>query len=399
MRSSVVDAVVAVGEVSLDLARELAPLRALRLRQPRRQPARPRRAADGHPGHGRGRQAPAAAGRRRLGALRRGGLGARRRVRGAAHGRASRRRLPPRGQRLARRAGAAARAARRSCRGRSGSRSSPRPPRRLGAAWPAAAAGERGARRAGRAPGPRRGRAGRAGRRRAAGRRARGRRRAARSRRCPIRGATARSALLVCSRRGDPAVLERGARGLRRRRRRGRRPPQLRAARDPARALGARARARPAGASRGARRAGARPAARVQIAALASPRPCSRARASRPTRCAPSWPCSGAPPRRTARTPLEELRARAAWPDVPPPADLVDAAVAALGRERRRRAEPPAACDSWPVAGKSDLAASPAYALTRAGAHARSRGWTRCWPGARRTRPRPRRARGRPAVP
>ncbi len=31
-----------------------------------------------------------------------------------------------------------------------------------------------------------------------------------------------------------------------------------------------------------------------------------------------------------AATPLEELRARAAWPDVPPPADLVDAALAAL---------------------------------------------------------------------
>jgi single-stranded-DNA-specific exonuclease len=63
-----------------------------------------------------------------------------------------------------------------------------------------------------------------------------------------------------------------------------------------------------------------------------------------------------------AVTPLEELRARAAWPDVPPPADLVGAAIAALaesgvvevvGGGLRRLA----------VTGKSDLAASPAYAL------------------------------------
>jgi hypothetical protein len=61
-------------------------------------------------------------------------------------------------------------------------------------------------------------------------------------------------------------------------------------------------------------------------------------------------------------TPLEELRARAAWPDVPPPADLVGAAIAALAESGvvevvdgglRRLA----------VTGKSDLAASPAYAL------------------------------------
>ncbi len=63
-----------------------------------------------------------------------------------------------------------------------------------------------------------------------------------------------------------------------------------------------------------------------------------------------------------AATPLEELRARAAWPDVPPPADLVEAAVAALaesgvvevGEHGLRQLA---------VTGKSDLAASPAYAL------------------------------------
>jgi single-stranded-DNA-specific exonuclease len=69
-------------------------------------------------------------------------------------------------------------------------------------------------------------------------------------------------------------------------------------------------------------------------------------------------------------TPLEELRARAAWPDVPPPADLVDAALAALAEsgvvELTDGGLRPLA-----VAGKSDLAASPAYALhegRRAGA-------------------------------
>ena len=121
-RSSVVDAVVAVGEVSLELARELARFEPCGYGNPGRQPARPGRAAHGHPGHGRGRQAPAPPGGRRLGALRGGGVGSRRRVRVAAHERASRRRLPPRGQRLARRARAAARAARDRAVARAGAR-------------------------------------------------------------------------------------------------------------------------------------------------------------------------------------------------------------------------------------------------------------------------------------
>jgi hypothetical protein len=63
-----------------------------------------------------------------------------------------------------------------------------------------------------------------------------------------------------------------------------------------------------------------------------------------------------------AVTPLEELRARAAWPDVPPPADLVAAAVAALAESGvvELSAE---GLRQLAVAGKSDLASSPAYAL------------------------------------
>jgi Trk K+ transport system NAD-binding subunit len=62
-----------------------------------------------------------------------------------------------------------------------------------------------------------------------------------------------------------------------------------------------------------------------------------------------------------AATPLEELRARAAWPDVPPPADLVDAAVAALAESGVVEITP-AGLRQLAVAGKSDLAASAAYA-------------------------------------
>ncbi|MDX6537175.1 MAG: single-stranded-DNA-specific exonuclease, partial [Gaiellales bacterium] len=63
-----------------------------------------------------------------------------------------------------------------------------------------------------------------------------------------------------------------------------------------------------------------------------------------------------------AVTPLEELRARAAWPDVPPPADLVDAALAALAESGVVELTD-AGLRPLAVAGKSDLAASPAYAL------------------------------------
>ena len=61
-------------------------------------------------------------------------------------------------------------------------------------------------------------------------------------------------------------------------------------------------------------------------------------------------------------TPLEELRARAAWPDVPPPADLVDAALAALAESGVVELSD-GGLRQLAVAGKSDLAASPAYAL------------------------------------
>jgi hypothetical protein len=61
-------------------------------------------------------------------------------------------------------------------------------------------------------------------------------------------------------------------------------------------------------------------------------------------------------------TPLEELRARAAWPDVPPPADLVDAAVAALAESGVVELSE-GGLRQLAVAGKSDLAASPAYSL------------------------------------
>jgi hypothetical protein len=63
-----------------------------------------------------------------------------------------------------------------------------------------------------------------------------------------------------------------------------------------------------------------------------------------------------------AATPLEELRARAAWPDVPPPADLVDAAVAALAESGVVELSADG-LRQVAVAGKSDLTASAAYAV------------------------------------
>ena len=95
---------------------------------------------------------------------------------------------------------------------------------------------------------------------------------------------------------------------------------------------------------------------------VTSPRPCSPAPASRPTRCAPSWPCSGARPRRmrrrrsrscgraprgrTCRRPPTSSPPRSRrWPR----AGWWSSATQGFGRS--------------PSAGKSDLAASPAYAL------------------------------------
>jgi single-stranded-DNA-specific exonuclease len=72
-------------------------------------------------------------------------------------------------------------------------------------------------------------------------------------------------------------------------------------------------------------------------------------------------------------TPLEELRARAAWPDVPPPADLVDAALAALAESGVVELSE-GGLRQLATAGKSDLAASPAYALYE-GRRARALAW------------------------
>ncbi|HET6172149.1 MAG TPA: single-stranded-DNA-specific exonuclease RecJ [Gaiellales bacterium] len=102
-------------------------------------------------------------------------------------------------------------------------------------------------------------------------------------------------------------------------------------------------------------------AGRVQIAAAESEavftRACVEADALRAV-MAVLWRAAA----KDAVTPLEELRARAAWPDVPPPADLVDAALAALAEsgvvELTEAGLRPLA-----TAGKSDLGASAAYAL------------------------------------
>ena len=333
MRSSVVDAVVAVGEVSLDLARELARFEPCGYGNPGVNLLVPGAQLMGMQGMGEGGKhlrlqvADASA---HCGAVAWGRGGE---CRVAAHRCASRRRLPPRGQRLARRAGAAARAARRSCRGPSGSRSSPHLPRgsappglrrrpvsRCRSRWPSA-------RVAARPRWPR----WRAGGRPVVVLVADVERRLAT---LPDPRRYGARALLVCSRRGDPAVLEQALEGLRRRRRRGRRPPQLRAARSPARALGARARARPAGASRGARRAGrgqragadrrdrvrggvraglrrGRRAARRHGRALARGRAGRRRRRSRSCARAPRGPTSRRLP--TSSTPRWPRSPRAGW--------------------------------------------------------------------------------------
>jgi single-stranded-DNA-specific exonuclease len=68
-------------------------------------------------------------------------------------------------------------------------------------------------------------------------------------------------------------------------------------------------------------------------------------------------------PQRTVPTPLEELRARAAWPDVPPPADLVGGAAIVGLAESGVVEVTDGGLRRLAVTGKSDLAASPAYAL------------------------------------
>ena len=168
------------------------------------------------------------------------------------------------------------------------------------------------------------------------------------------------SALLVCSRRGDPEVLERAVEGY------GdgvvavadhhsfARLAILRERAEHVLVLDPPAHPEELAALRSAR-------GRVQVAATESEtlfaRACVEADGLRAVMAA-LWRAAAA----DAVTPLEELRARAAWPDVPPPADLVGAAIAALAESGvvevvdgglRRLA----------VTGKSDLAASPAYAL------------------------------------
>ena len=357
VRSSVVDAVVAVGEVSLELARELARFEPCGYGNPA-STCWSRGAADGHAGHGRGRQAPAPAGRRRLGALRRRRVGARR------GGRVPARRAATTSSAGSRSTSGAARSRRgwccaTSCRGRRASRSSRRlprgsapPGRRLPRAsrypwsWPSAPAAAR--RRWPRSPA-------------AAGPWSFSwPTSSAGWQRCPIRAATAparcwsarAAATRPCwSRRSRPMATASS------------RSPTTTA--SPASRCCASARRtcscwiRPR--TRRSSQRWPRPAGGCRS------RPTSRRRSSlapvsRPMPCAVSWRCSGAQPLKDAATPLEELRARAAWPDVPPPADLVEAAVAALAESGVVELSE-AGLRQLAVAGKSDLAASPAYAV------------------------------------
>ena len=166
--------------------------------------------------------------------------------------------------------------------------------------------------------------------------------------------------LLICSRRGDPAVLERSLESF------GDGVVAVADHHSFARFAALRERAAhvlvldpPAhpeeiaalGAARG----------RVQIAAAERDavfaRACVEADALRAV-MAVLWRAAA----KDATTPLEELRARAAWPDVPPPADLVDAAVAALAESGVVELSA-GGLRQLAVAGKSDLAGSPAYAL------------------------------------
>ena len=162
-------------------------------------------------------------------------------------------------------------------------------------------------------------------------------------------------ALLVCSRRGDPAVLEQALEAY------GDGVVAVADHHSFARLAILRERsahvlvldppAHPGGARRA--RLGQRA---VQIAATESEtvfaRACVEADALRAV-MAVLWRAAA----QDAVTPLEELRARAAWPDVPPPADLVDAALAALAESGVVELSD-GGLRQLAVAGKSDLAAS-----------------------------------------
>ncbi len=167
-------------------------------------------------------------------------------------------------------------------------------------------------------------------------------------------------ALLICSRRGDPAVLERALEDF------GDGVVAVADHHSFARLAVLRERSAhvlvldpPAHPEELAALAAA--GGRVQIAAHESEavfaRACVEADALRSV-MAVLWRAAA----QDAATPLEELRARAAWPDVPPPADLVDAAVAALAESGVVELSPEG-LRQLAVAGKSDLASSPAYAL------------------------------------
>ena len=362
VRSSVVDAVVAVGEVSLELARELARFEPCGYGNPGVNLLVPGAQLMGLQGMGEGGKhlrlqvADASA---HCGAVAWG--------RGGDVRDAARRRRVTTSSAGSRSTTGAARSRRGSCcatssRGPSASRSSSRPRRGSAPPGPPACAGRAGAGGAGRARRSRRGRAGRARRRRAAGRRARRRCRAAArdaARSAPLRR---RRRCSICSRRGDPAVLEQALESF---------GDGVVAVADhhsfarlrgAARARRARARARPAGAPGGARGAG-----RGRAAACRSPRPSREAvvrprvrRGRRAARrdgralargragCARrrSRSCARAPPGRTSRRPPTSSTRRSPRSPRAACVELSDGGLRQLA-----------------VAGKSDLAASPAYAL------------------------------------
>ena len=176
-----------------------------------------------------------------------------------------------------------------------------------------------------------------------------------------------------------------GARGLRGRRRRGRRPPQLRPARGAARALGARTRARPARAPRGARGACGRRRARGDRSSRVGGRVRPRLRRGR---------------RAAGRHGRALARGRAGCDDAARGAAGARrvAGRASAGRPRRCRARGAGRERGGGAQRRQGFARSPSRAratspllpptpCTRAGGRARWRGWTHCSPGAPRTRP------------
>ena len=358
VRGSVVDAVVAVGEVSLELARELGRFEPCGYGNPGSQPARPGGAAHGH------RRAWARAASTCASSWRDASAHC-----GAVAGGVAAKPSRCTSARVTT-SSAVSRSTTGAARSRRGSWCAtvpwparepvePAPAARLGAAWPAAAAGEPVpvalAERAGRGEAALAALAG-SGRpvvvlvadveRRLAT--------------LPDPRRYGARELLICSRRSDPAVLEQALEGF------GDGVVAVADHHSFARLAVLRERSAhvlvldpPAHPEELAALAAA--GGRVEIAAHESEavfaRACVEADALRAV-MAVLWRAAA----QDATTPLEELRARAAWPDVPPPADLVDAALAALAESGVVELSD-AGLRPLAVAGKSDLAASPAYAL------------------------------------